>query len=186
MPALAWRLDFAAHQLRRGGVVGYPTEAVWGLGCDPQNARATARLLALKRRTQAQGLILIADRADRFEALLAGLTDAQRQRVVASWPGPNTWLVPHRGLVPDWIRGGHSTVAVRVSAHDGARALCAAFGAPLVSTSANPHGRPPARCRLQLERYFHRRLDAVVPGSVGGRSRPSTIRDACTGALLRS
>ncbi|MDY6830081.1 MAG: Sua5/YciO/YrdC/YwlC family protein [Pseudomonadota bacterium] len=186
MPATAWRLDFAAHQLRRGGVVAYPTEAVWGLGCDPWNASATARLLSLKRRSQGQGLILIADRADRFDAFLAGLTEAQRQRVVASWPGPNTWLVPHRGLVPAWIRGGHGTVALRVPGHGEARALCAAFGAPLVSTSANPHGLPPARCRLQLERYFHRRLDAVVPGSVGGLSRPSAIRDACSGALLRN
>ncbi len=179
-----WRMQQVARQIRQGGVVAYPTEAVWGLGCDPWNQAAVQRLLALKQRPQAKGLILIADRMDRFDFLLADLPVEWRQQLAGSWPGPNTWLVPHAGRLPAWICGQHASVALRVTAHPLARQLCALTG-PLVSTSANPAGRPAARSRWQVCRYFGPQLDAVLAGPLGGLERPSLIRDLASGQVIR-
>lgn len=182
-PALA--LARAVRTLRAGGVIAYPTEGVWGLGCDPWQSAAVQRLLALKGRAVAKGLILVAGELAQVEPWLRPLTAEQRAAVGASWPGPVTWVLPAPARLPQWISGRHRSVAVRVSAHTGVRALSLAFGAPIVSTSANPQGRPPARSELAVRRYFRDRLDYVLPGRLGGQRGPSTIRDARTGRVLR-
>ena len=112
----AWQLEQIAQKIRSGAVIAYPTEAVWGLGCDPFNAAAVARLLALKDRPMHKGLILVAASIEQFAGLLEGLTPEQSAQLEASWPGPNTWLVPHHNRVPEWVTGAHDTVAIRVSA----------------------------------------------------------------------
>lgn len=177
----------AAARLRRGGVLAYPTEAVWGLGCDPFDEAAVRRLLALKQRAVDKGLILIAASASQFDGLLDwdALPAERRVAVHASWPGPHTWIVPATARVPRWITGAHAGVAVRVSAHPEVVALCTAFGAPLVSTSANPAGAPPPRRLAELDPALRAALDGVVAGETGERTRPSTIRDARSGATLR-
>ena len=180
----AWQLQQIAQKIRRGAVIAYPTEAVWGLGCDPFNATAVARLLALKNRPEHKGLILVAADIEQFAWLLDGLTTEQMAQLTASWPGPNTWLVPHHNRVPEWISGAHDSVAIRVSAHPLVAELCALTG-PLVSTSANPSGLLPAKSRLRIEQYFHGQLDAVLSGELGQSSSPSTIRDLHTGQVLR-
>lgn len=184
-PPTNWHLRKAVYALRNGGVIAYPTEAVWGLGCDPLNPFAVQRLLQIKRRDPSRGLILIGARFDHFAAFLQPVPAATRRRLAQSWPGPVTWLLPARPECPRWLRGEHDTLAVRVSAHPVCRALCRAWGGALVSTSANVSGRPPAKSRLQLRKQFDERLDCIVPGELGGRSRPSEIRDAVTGGVLR-
>jgi L-threonylcarbamoyladenylate synthase len=179
------RLKAAVGVLRVGGIIACPTEAVWGLSCDPNNEDAVADLLALKRRPVSKGLILVAASTQQVEFLLSGLTEQQRETVCASWPGPNTWLLPHRGLVPNWISGEHATVAVRVSDHPLIRSLCTLWGGPLVSTSANPSGARPAREAFQVRRYFGDALDYVLAGAVGTATRPTTIRDASSGRVIR-
>ena len=180
------RLQQAVGVLQRGGVIACPTEAVWGLTCDPSNAQAVAQLLALKRRPVAKGLILVAATEEQFEFLLSDLTAQQRLRLSGDWPGPATWLVPHGGRVPDWICGEHETVALRVSDHPVVRALCMAFRGPLVSTSANPTGARPAREAFQVRRYFGDSLDYLVPGRVGAAGRPTSIRDLASGHIIRA
>lgn len=179
-----WQVRQAARAVRAGGVIAYPTEAVWGLGCDPWNRTAVQRLLELKQRPQHKGLILVAAEAAQFDFLLADLPADWQQRLADSWPGPFTWLVPHRGRLPEWISGRHDSVALRVSDHPLVQALCRACG-PLVSTSANPAGRPSARSRLRVEQYFHGRLDGLLGGALGGRRNPSLIRDLRSGELVR-
>ncbi len=186
MPALPLRLQEAVRALAAGGVVACATEAVWGLSCDPDNLAAVERLLALKQRPMDKGLILVASATEQIAALLAGLSDGQRGKLALSWPGPTTWLIPHRGLVPAWIHGGRETVAVRVTAHAGMAALCQAWGGPLVSTSANRSGCQAPRSAFQVQRYFGAELDALVPGAVGGASRPSVIRDLLTDQMIRT
>ncbi len=176
----------AATSMHGGGVIAYPTESVWGLGADPENAEAVRRLLALKHRAPDKGLILIASDLAQVEPWLANLTDAQRDTLRASWPGPNTWLVPNGGLASPWVTGKHSSVALRVTAHPVAAALCRAFGGPIISTSANPQGRPSAKDAVQVRRYFGRQLDAIAPGRTGGRRQPSQIRDLASGKTLRA
>ena len=169
-----------------GGVVACPTEAVWGLSCDPGNEEAVMRLLDLKERPVDKGLILVAHDISQFDWLLRGLERAAISTLQLSWPGPTTWLVPHRGRVPRWISGEFDTVAVRVTAHSTMAALSKAFGGPLVSTSANVAGRQPAREQFQLWRYFGDGLDGIVPGRLGGSARPTTIRDLETDTIVRA
>ncbi|MCD9007007.1 Sua5/YciO/YrdC/YwlC family protein [Luteimonas sp. XNQY3] len=178
----------AAALLARGGVVAYPTEGVWGLGCDPFDRAAVTRLLDIKQRPLDKGVILIAGAVAQFDAIVdwTRLHDAARQRVTGSWPGPNTWVVPARADVPAWITGAHASVAVRVSAHADVVALCAAFGGALVSTSANLGGEPSVADREALDTRLLARIDGVLDGDTGGRAGPSTIRDALTGDVLRA
>lgn len=185
-PPSAFRLRAAVAALYRGGIIACPTEAVWGLSCDPDDEDAVLRLLALKRRRLAKGLILVAATQEQFGLLLAGLPREQQQELSASWPGPATWLVPHCGRVPPWIHGEHDTVAVRVSDHPVVRALCLAWGGPLVSTSANPAGALAALQSFQVRRYFGEELDCLLPGAVGGSGRPTGIRDLASGQIIRS
>lgn len=187
MPALpsAWQLRQAARAVEAGGVIAYPTEAVWGLGCDPWDALAVQRLLALKDRPVEKGLILIAGCIDDFAFLLDGLPAEQRTQLAQSWPGPNTWLVPHHGQLPYWLCGQHPTIALRVTDHPAVQALCALTG-PLVSTSANPTGRPAARSRLRVQQYFGEQLDGVLNAPLGGRKNPSLIRELATGRVIRA
>lgn len=179
-----WQVRRAAQVVREGGVIAYPTEAVWGLGCDPWDAEAVYRLLELKARPVEKGLILVAADIAQFDFLLADLPAAWQARLAQSWPGPNTWLVPHQDRLPAWISGVHDSVALRVSDHPLVRALCAHTG-PLVSTSANPAGRPAARSRLRVEQYFGGQLDGVLGGALGGRKNPSLIRDLRSGQVIR-
>lgn len=180
----SWRVQRVARIVREGGVIAYPTEAVWGLGCDPWNEDAVYRLLAIKARPVEKGLILVADDIRQFDFLLADLPQVWQERLATSWPGPNTWLVPHQNRLPEWITGQHDSVALRVSEHPLVRQLCALTG-PLVSTSANPAGRPAARSRLRVEQYFRGELAGVLDGKLGGRRNPSVIRDLVTGQVVR-
>jgi L-threonylcarbamoyladenylate synthase len=143
-------------------------------------------LLKLKRRPLAKGLILVAASQSQFGPLLVGLPREQSDRLSASWPGPATWVLPHRNLVPSWIHGEHDTVAVRVSNHPVVRALCQAWGGPLVSTSANPAGRRAAQELFQVRRYFGDKLDYLLPGTVGGSGRPTAIKDLSSGQIIRA
>lgn len=176
----------AARVLRQGGVVAYPTESVWGLGADPANPEAIRRLLQLKQRPRSKGLILIAANTGQLWPWLALLSAQQRAVLAASWPGPNTWLVPNNGIASSWVVGDHANIALRVTDHPVSQALCLAFGGPLISTSANPQNRPAAKTAVQLRRYFGSELDFIAPGRTGGRRKPSVIRDLATGEVLRA
>ena len=173
--------------LQAGGVIAYPTEAVWGLGCDPGNEAAVLKLLALKQRPVEKGMILVAAEPAQLAGWveLQALAEERRQAVLDSWPGANTWIVPAGERAPRWITGQHSGIAVRVSAHPLVQALCRAWGGPLVSTSANLAGQPPARSRDQLDPALLSLLDGVLDGATGGLAQPTRIRVAATGQVLR-
>jgi len=178
----------AAKALRAGAVLAYPTEAVWGLGCDPFDEAAVLRLLAIKQRAVDKGVILVGGRLAHIEGLLdwSRLPPDRVAEVQSQWPGPRTWIVPTTARVPRWITGTHDGVAVRVSDHPVVVALCEAFGGPLVSTSANLAGEPPAFTFDALSQDVMSRVDGVVEGETGGLRAPTAIRDALTGAELRA
>jgi L-threonylcarbamoyladenylate synthase len=183
-----WQLRAAARVVRAGGLIAYPTEAVYGLGCDPRSATAVARLLWLKGRPAAKGLILIAAAREQLDPFVdwAALAPERREEVFASWPGPVTWLLPARDAVPGWLHGGHPTIAVRVTAHGPVQALCRACGGPLVSTSANQTGRPPARTALAVRQIFGGEVDLILSGPLGGLDRPTEIREGSSGRVVRA
>ena len=182
---LAPRLRHAAAVLHAGGVIAYPTEGVYGLGCRPDDGHAVLRLLQLKQRPVAAGLILI---AASFEQLTDWIEPTSREIRQFSTPqsGPVTWLVTAGPLTPGWITGGRPTVAIRVTRHPVAAGLCLASGLPLVSTSANRRGKPPARSALGARLRFGQWLDLVVGGATGGAVGPTEIRDAASGRVVRA
>jgi L-threonylcarbamoyladenylate synthase len=187
MNRLNAQIDDALRALRAGGVIACPTEAVWGLSCDPFDEGAVLRLLDIKRRPVEKGLILVAADVEQFDGLLDWdtLPAARTDAVLASWPGPHTWIVPATAKLPRWISGAHDGVAVRVTAHEAMADLCRAFGGPLVSTSANPTGATPPRELADVDPVLHAALDAVLAGHTGNLPRPTAIRDARTGKPLR-
>lgn len=181
-----FQLREAVRALRRGGVIAYPTEAVYGLGCDPLNPDAVRRLLELKQRPMEKGLILVAADLAQLASYLLPLAASLAPQVNASWPGPLTWLLPVRPEVPHWLRGTHDSLAVRVSAHPVVRALCTTFGGPIVSTSANPAGQSPARNPLAVQRMFGSNVDCILHAPLGGLGRPTEIRDGRSGRIVRA
>ncbi|MCL6414261.1 Sua5/YciO/YrdC/YwlC family protein [Aestuariirhabdus sp. Z084] len=183
---MRWRLVPALEALMVGEAIAYPTEGVWGLGCDPWNRDAVAKVLDIKQRPWQKGLILVASSITQLSPLLQSLSQSQLQQLLESWPGPNTWVVEDsEQWVPWWVKGEHQTVAVRVSAHPVVAALCEAFGGPLVSTSANRAGQPAMRQIWQVHKAFADELGAIVPGALGGQTGPSRIRELATGRELR-
>ena len=176
----------AAERLRAGQVVAYPTEAVYGLGCDPLRERPVRRILALKNRAAEAGLILVGDRYERFLPWVGAVDAALLERARRTWPGPVTWLFPRAAAVPDWLAGRHDTIALRVTAHPVCRALCATFGSAIVSTSANPAGAPPARSAAEVAGCFGDGIAGIVEGALGGAAGPSEIRDLATGRVIRA
>jgi L-threonylcarbamoyladenylate synthase len=176
-------LRIAVQALQRGELITYPTEGVWGLGCDPDNSEAVSRLLLLKQRPIEKGLILVAANMEQLSPYLCHLSAQQLQVLRSTWPGPNTWLIPANEAVAPWISGGQKNVALRVSVHPVVKALCEAFGGPIVSTSANRSGKSAAISLLAVQLRF----PSVVrmPGNLTHPGQPSTIRDLQTGNVIR-
>ena len=173
----------AANVLLRGGVIAYPTEGVFGLGCLPDDQRALRRLLDIKRRDAAKGLIVIAANAGQLQ----GWIDLPAERSLPE-PDPDqpiTWIVPPGVKASPALRGEHASLAVRITTNPVAKALCLAAESPLVSTSANLSGKPTARNRFVLRRQFANVVNYVVPGDCGPASGPSEIRDFISGQVLR-
>lgn len=182
---LQLQVRLAARIVHRGGVIAYPTEGVFGLGCNPLQKIAVERILELKRRSMAKGLILIAADFAQLQPYLRPLTAQIKSRLEATWPGPVTWLLPARSNVPRWLRGWHDTLAVRVTAHPIAAYLCHTVGYAIVSTSANRAARSPARTTFQARRDIGSDIDYILPGEIGKQTGPSEIFDAKTGRQIR-
>jgi L-threonylcarbamoyladenylate synthase len=176
-------LAHAANALLRGGVIVYPTEGVFGLGCLPDDPGAVQRVLEMKQRDAGKGLILIAASADQLDGWVS--LPPGKSLPAPDPSHPVTWIVPPGPLVDPLLRGQHAGIAVRLTTNPVARALCEAVDSPVVSTSANISGKPTARNRFVLRRQFAHRVDYVVPGDCGPASGPSEIRDFATGKVLR-
>ena len=181
----SWHIKLASRCVARGGVIAYPTEAVYGLGCNPWDPVAVRRILALKRRRPDKGLIVVAATIEQLEPFIDTSLEIPWDAIQASWPGPVTWILPAKKQVPTLLRGVQGGVAVRVSAHPVVQALCRSTGL-LVSTSANPEGYNPAKSAFQVRAYFGDRLDYILTAPTGNNPGPTVIRDALTGRLIRS
>ena len=178
------RLSYAINWLYQGKIIAYPTEAVYGLGCDPLNEQAVTQLLLLKHRPMAKGLILIAANLQQVLPFIQ-VNQTIIDRVKLTWPGPITWVVPAQSWVPYWLTGQHDTLAVRVSAHPLVYSLCNAFGGPLISTSANPTGKPSPLNAIAVKKYFPQLRVHLFKGDTGALKQTSAIIDAVTGKVLR-
>jgi len=180
-----FQIDSAVKVLHAGGVIAYPTEYCYGLGCDPRNESALDKLLKIKQRAKAQGVILIAANITQVKCYAEIDQLSRKDEILASWPGPNTWLLPAHKTVPNWVRGKHLTIALRIPGHELSRQLCSAFEHPIVSTSANRHGQPAHRGAPSLRADLGDEIDLVIDAPLGLANSASTIRDGVTGETLR-
>ena len=179
------QLQTAVSHLKAGAVIAYPTETVWGFGCDPNNQAAVLQLLKLKQRPIEKGLILVAADSEQFVPYLSHLDFVLQEKFNTSTDVPTTWLVPGT-VAPAWVRGDFDSVALRVSTSKLVKALCQGFGGPIVSTSANVAGQPTASSEQQLQPFLEQGLSYILPGSTGIGGRPSVIRDLLTDRIIRS
>lgn len=181
-------INEAIKVLRHGRVIAYPAETVYGLGCDPFNPYSVAQILSLKNRSIKKGFILIASEWKQVETLIKPLDLKTLSRVFSTWlEKPVTWLFPATAKVPYWVRGDHTTIAVRVTNHPLARLLCRHFGRPIISTSANLEGHPPIQDIKILRMIFGNKIDIILKGSTLASSKqPTEIRNAITGEILRA
>ena len=181
-----WRLKLAAAKLARAAVIAYPTEGVWGMGCRPDHEASVKRILLLKNRSWRQGLILVGSDISQILKYAGSLTDGEMKVLEKNWPGPVTFLLPRSDYAPDLIAGDGDKVAVRVSDHAVVSALCRYINGPLISTSANPLGKPPAASQLRLRKYFPQGIDYIFPGELGDSRGATEIRDLRSGEILRA
>ena len=170
-----WHTRHAAHCIRNGGIIAYPTETVYGLGCDPYNPDAVLRLLALKQRDWKKGLILVASDVSQIQSLIQVDDLSQLKQTISRESEPTSWVLPASRHLPLWIRGEHDSVAIRISKHPCIVDLCDTLGQAIVSTSANPSTRKPAINALQIKRYFNDQLDAILHSASPCNKKPSQI-----------
>lgn len=175
----------AAAAIACGGIVAYPTEGVFGLGCDPANASAVERLVKLKGRAEDKGFILIAASQAQIHEYLAPINPQLQARLDNDWPGPVTWVLVGNDSLSELVRGGRKTLAVRVTAHHTAASLCVACGHALISTSANISGQPPCMDANSIQRVFGNKIDYTIDAPLGGLQKPTPIFDGATGTQLR-
>jgi L-threonylcarbamoyladenylate synthase len=181
-PTLEQRVAAAAAVLRRGGIVVYPTETFYGLGALAGAGPALERLARAKLRPEGKPLPLLA--ADREQVEMVAVLDGPAARVADRlWPGPLTLVLPARAGVHPAVTAGTGTVGIRIPGSEVARALAAAAGGPLVSTSANPSGGlPPARVE-ELDPELLREVDCVLDVGPTPGGQPSTVVGIDAGAV---
>ena len=175
-----------ARLISLGAVVAYPTEACFGIGCDPTNSIAIDRVIRIKKRPHQKGLIVIADRIESLLPYLSVSHESVLDEPLSTWPGPYTWIFPASPWALNFKCVADGKIAVRITAHRTAAQICKLFGGAIVSTSANFHGQAPIRSYGLVARCLGRQLDFVVRGSLGNQHRPTQIRDAASGKLIRA
>ena len=184
MPS-AWQKRQCVEQLHRGGLIAYPTEAVYGLGCDPSNRQAVFALLALKKRAWQKGLILIAADFRQVEPFINPLPESIKKRIHDPCQQATTWVLPAKQSVPDWLTGTNKTIAVRLVQHPLAQAICRQAGMAIVSTSANHTGCEALRIGYKARLKFGKKGVFILNGSVGGADKPSRLIDPFSNEQLR-
>jgi len=179
-----FKIRMASDALNQGKVIAYPTEAVYGLGCDPLNESAVLNLLTLKQRSIHKGLILIAADFTQLQPFIKP-SPQMLKRILPSWPGPITWIIPAQTWVPYYLTGEHQSLAVRVSAHPVVQQLCTFYGGAIVSTSANKSQQSPARSALQVRTKLPTKGIFILPGNAAQQAQPTAIYNAFNGDCLR-
>ena len=179
----SFNIRLACQHVFTGNIIAYPTEAVFGLGCDPYQQQAVYKILALKNRPVEKGLILVGSQIEQFDDFIEPLSAEQKQKI---HDNPSTsWIVPAANA-PYWLRGRFSSLAIRLSAHPLVKRLCDHMQQPLVSTSANPAGKTPARNYRQVHHYFHNDVDMILADNIGALDKPTEIRELISNQIVRA
>jgi len=178
-------LDAALDALRSGGIIAYPTEAVYGLGCDPADETALQKILDIKSREAHKGFIVVASSQQQLAPYIGEIRPEWQQQLDDAWPGPVTFVLPASNNCSELLTGKRDTLAVRVSSHPLVVKLCQAYDGAIVSTSANQSGHPPLQTGDEVASVFHNSIDAIINANVGSLASPTRIIDIQTGKQLR-
>ena len=179
-----FKIRMACHALKQGKLLAYPTESVYGIGCDPLNESAVMHLLSIKQRPLHKGLILIASDFAQLQPYINPSPEILL-RIMPSWPGPITWVIPAHSWVPDYLTGKNDSLAVRVSAHPLVQQLCAEYGGAIISTSANISHQAPARSALAVRTKLPSEDIYILAGTTLQQNQPTAIYNAQDGHCLR-
>jgi L-threonylcarbamoyladenylate synthase len=170
--------------LKSGGIIAYPTEAVYGIGCDPYNKDSVKKITQIKKRESRKSYILVASELSQLSNLIN--INSLSEEVLNSWPGHNTWLIKPKKNIPSWLMDNENgLIAIRVSSHPEIVKLCQFFKNPIISTSANISGNKILKNHHDVERILGSYLDYLVLGNVGEHPEPSIIKDMKTGKVIR-
>ncbi len=175
----------AVKVLKNGGLIAYPTEGVFGIGCDPLQLSALQRVIEIKQRDASKGLIIVSAEFSHLENFIEPLDLLTRERLLATWPGAVTWIVRAKPTLPELLTGGRETIAVRVSQHPVIVSLSQEFGGPIVSTSANYSGQPACTTATAVRQALGEKIDLLLDAPVGGQQGATPIFDAASGNRLR-
>ena len=180
--------ETSVQAFSQGGVLAYPTEAVFGLGCDPDNEQAVHKLLDIKQRPVDKGLILLASDYAQLAPYIdeSSLTADMLNTIQSRWPDGITQVLPAHPNTPSWLTGRFYSIAVRITSQADVVALCEATNKPVVSTSANLTGQLPCKTWQEVEQALDSKVDFVVKGETLGFDQPSTIIDGLTGEVFRA
>ena len=173
----------AADIINHGGVIAYPTDTIYGLGCDPFDADAVASLNDIKQRPLSKQFILLAGHVDQVSALV-DLDDEQRNTLMQT-STPTSWVIDAKPTAPPWLVAGDGTIAIRISKKDVVQRLCHSLGHAIISTSANPSGKPPAKNALELHKYFHHKVDKILATNEKLTASPSKVIRLCDNYVIR-
>lgn len=178
-------LSKAVDVIQSGGIIAYPTEAVYGLGCNPFDEQAVLKLLSLKKRSVQQGLILIASNVRQILPLIKPQDPNDLARALKTWPGHQTWIFPKSKLVPSWVSGDYDSIAIRISNHPIVKQLCDKLDQPIISTSANLSKQANLNSIKHIKSTFDDKIQLYIDAPVGNETKASTIRDAHTLQTIR-
>ena len=167
-------LDKATQIIRAGGIVAHATEGVWGLACRPDRHSAIEKILKIKGRDDGKGFLLLGSNVKHFMDHISQLEPILVKKVIESWPGHITWVLPNTDFSA-LVTGGRPTVACRVPDHNQDRELCSQFGGPIISTSLNRSGQAPVISYEKAAAEFSGEVDFVLPGQISGYDGPSAI-----------
>lgn len=173
----------AAHIIQHGGVIAYPTDTIYGLGCDPYDPHAIELLNVIKQRPSNKQFILLAANIDQIKPLV--LLDKEQEKTITQSTQPTSWIVKASKNAPSWLVDDNNTVTIRISSHHDVKRLCTALGHAIISTSANIAGKTPARNALDLHKYFHNIVDKILISDKQQTSKPSKIIRLCDNRVIR-
>lgn len=162
-----------AHIIKSGGIIAYPTDTIYGLGCDPYNAFAVNRLNTIKQRPPHKQFILLAGSINQIIRLV--VINEQQIDLIKKASMPTSWVVEANQYAPPWLVSKQNTLTVRLSQNETVKKLCQALGHVIISTSANPATRTPAKNSLELRQYFHHDIDKILATQKKLATKPSKI-----------
>jgi len=170
--------------IRQGGIIAYPTESCFGLGCDPRNRKAINKIIKLKKRSLNKNFILIGSSIKQFNYFLNPLDNSTSTNLFSKWPGPHTWLMTANNRCPNWLKS-NSKIALRISSFSSCQLLTKSLDMAITSSSLNLTGKIPLKNYRDVCRFLPKQVK-LIKGRVGKSKRPSVIQDFKTKKIIRS